>query len=191
MALMWMTTIGVFAVLFHVATVGWLVYFALPGLAILLAAGVEGAAEGLWHRYAPWPRRLARIWLLVVLSGLAVVWLVTSPLIKSYRQWQIAGDASTRYLDALTACVAGAPDVPHVRLEEMPSLLDDGTAETNQMGVTMFEDYTIQSALRLLFPDRKLTFTVWSRHVLRGDDRNIGFACTAESQRVILSASYS
>jgi hypothetical protein len=190
--LTWITGIGVFAVIFHVATVGWIAYFALPGVAILWAAGLEGAVERVLLRASTWwqPRIVCGL-LLVGLSGLGASWLMTSPLVKSYRQWQVAGDVSTRYLDALNACVAGAPKVTHLRLEEMPSVLDDGSPETGQMGVTLFEDHTIQSALRLLFPERNLTFIVWSRRALRSENEEINFSCSTDGARVILSASYS
>jgi len=185
----WLVSFGVFAMVFRVTTVGWLAYYALPGLAIVWAAGLEGALGRLRAR-GPKLRLVSATALLVVLAGLGLSWLATSALVRGYDQWQFAGDVSRQYVDALTRCTAASPDVGHVRLDGMPSLVDDGQADTNQLGVTLFEGYTIEAALRLLFPHRELTLTVWSRETLRRVGQTFTLACESDSTRVYLVASY-
>ncbi|MBV9581108.1 MAG: hypothetical protein JO057_21210, partial [Chloroflexi bacterium] len=192
MGWLWIVAFGAFAMLLRIATVAWLAYFALPGVAIVWAAGFEGVVERLrgfaWR--TAWPSSATSALLGVCLAGFAVGWLADSALVRRYDQWHVAGDVMQGYTDALTECVTSVPDISHVRLEGMPTALDDGQPETNQLGVTLFEDYTIQAALRLFFPQRDLTYTVWSRQTLHGPDADPHFACTSDSSRIILTATY-
>ena len=167
MGLTWLLGFAVFAMVFRIMTIGWLAYFALVGLAFVWAAGLEGAVERLRSGFRLTRPRLTSALLLLALGGLGLSWFATSALVRTYSQWQFAGDISRQYVEGLNSCAAASPEVGHVRLDGMPSILDDGQADTNQLGVTLFEDYTIQAALRLLFPHRDLTLTVWSRETLR------------------------
>jgi hypothetical protein len=193
LGLSWLLGYALFAMLFRIATIGWLAYFALVGVAIVWAAGLEGAVdrvrEGPGLGRPRW-RWITSVGLLLTLGGLGLSWLATSALVRGYDQWQFAGDISRRYVDGLYQCAAASPAVGHVRLDGMPSILDDGQADTNQLGVTLFEDYTIHSALHLLFPQRDLTLTVWSRETLRDVHQDISLACASDPTRVYLVATY-
>jgi len=65
-----------------------------------------------------------------------------------------------------------------------------GQPETNQLGVTLFEDYTIQSALRLFFPHQDHTLTVWSRETLHSVGETASLACVSDTSRIYLVATY-
>jgi hypothetical protein len=110
-------------------------------------------------------------------------------LFRTYSQWQVAGDVEQRYMQALTSCVAGAPDASKVNLLRVPGSFDDGRSETNMLGVTLVEEYTAQSALRLAFPDRKLTVHVQSVDTLR-DHLALRFTCAHKPDGVEFSASF-
>jgi hypothetical protein len=81
-----------------------------------------------------------------------VSWLWTSALLRNYDQWQVAGDVDGRFMQALDACVAEAPRASRVIVRGLPEDLDDGREDTRLLSVTLFEDYTVHSALRLAFP---------------------------------------
>ena len=74
-------------------------------------------------------------------------------------------------------CVAQAPAASQVRLTALPSTYEDGRVETNLMGVTLIEDYTVESALRLLFPNRDLMVHVSSWETLRAGAETLRFSC--------------
>jgi hypothetical protein len=196
MGLTWLLGFAVFSMIFRIMTIGWLAYFALVGLALVWAAGLEGAAERLREGFRrprarpAWLPQATSALLLVTLAGLGLGWLATSALVHNYNQWQYAGDISRQYLDGLNSCAVATPEITHVRLDNMPSILDDGQADTNQLGVTLFEDYTIQSALRLFFPQQDHSLTVWSRETLRGVGENMSLACVTDPLRVWVVATY-
>jgi hypothetical protein len=189
LGLTWLLGFAVFSMVFRIQTIGWLAYFALVGLAILWAAGLEGAVERLREGHW-WLPQIASAMLLLTLGGLGLSWLATSSLVRSYSQWQFAGDVTRQYLQGLSDCTVASPDITQVRLDGMPSNLDDGQVDTSQLGVTLFEDYTIQAALRLLFPDRDHTLTVWSHETLRDVRQTMNLTCVSDPTRVYLVATY-
>ncbi len=64
-----------------------------------------------------------------------------------------------------------------MRLNALPSSFEDGRVETNLMGVTLLEDWTVDAALRLMFPDRGLTVHVSSWETLRAGADTLRFRC--------------
>ena len=121
----------------------------------------------------------------------SVTALYASALVRTYDQWQIAGDVSQRFTQALGACVVQAPAATQVRLNALPSSFEDGRFETNLMGVTLLEDWTVDAALRLLYPDRQLAVHVSSWGTLRTGADTLRFTCTSPAPDVVeLTTSY-
>jgi hypothetical protein len=193
--LLWIVAFGVFSAVLKVATIGWLAYFSLLGVALLVAAGAEGAVERLARRQlgAVWREAVARASagvLLLALTLFGVSSVAASALFRDYRQWQVAGQVTLLYTDALGACVASAPDVSYVSLARVPAELDDGRFDTSLLGVSLIQQYTAESALRLRFPERKLDVHVSSWDTLRGSAESIAFSCARLPKGVELSAHY-
>jgi hypothetical protein len=194
LGLTWLLGFAGFAMLLRVLVIIWLVFFGLAGLASIKSLGLEGTARRLRENLTqPGRVRLSMVTstlLLLMLAGLGLSWFATSPLVRPYNQWQFAGDISRQYVAGLSSCTAASPGVGHVRLDGMPSIVDDGQAFTNQLGVTMFEGYTIEAALRLLFQQRRFTLTVWSRETLRDVHETMALSCQSDPTRVYLVANY-
>ena len=178
----WVVGFAVFCMALKIATIAWLAYFALVGVALLFAAGLEGAVARV-RGPVPEPGRLhvvrrgAPIVLLVALGLYSATALSASALVREYDQWQTAGDVTQRFTQALAACVAQSPSASQVRLNALPSSFEDGRVETNLMGVTLLEDWTVDAALRLMFPDRGLTVHVSSWETLRAGADTLRFTC--------------
>jgi hypothetical protein len=113
-----------------------------------------------------------------------------SSLVRTYDQWQIAGDVTQRYSDALTKCLAEAPTAGQVNLTALPSSLDDGRVETSLLGVTLLEDWTIDSVLRLVVPERRLGLHVSSWGTVRGAADTLSFQCAGGRDAIDLTTLY-
>jgi hypothetical protein len=193
---LWVVGFAIFCMVLKIATIAWLAYFSLVGVALLFAAGLEGAvarlrAPVLRSGELAWLQRAAPAVLLVALGVYALTALYASALVHGYDQWQTAGDVTQRFTQALQTCVAQAPAASQVRLNALPSTLEDGRVETNLMGVTLIEDYTVDSALRLLFPNRVLNVHVSSWETLRGGADTLRFSCVMlPPDAVALTTSY-
>ena len=72
----------------------------------------------------------------------------------------------------------------------LPGSLDDGRAETSMLGVTLLQDWTVQSALNLELPDRPLTVRVESTAALRGPAETLKFACSPRQDVVEFATTY-
>jgi len=194
-----------FCAVLKVATLGWLAYFSLIGVALLLAAGIEGAVLRLRHvdladlrgpgrrvvgRLATICGTLSSALLLVGLLVYAASSLWASALFRPYPQWQVASDVEARYMQALTACVATTPEVSYVSLQQVPGSFEDGSADTVMLGVTLVEQYTAESALRLAFPLRTLNVHADSFATLHEPAPNVQFSCTRLPQGVEFAAAY-
>jgi hypothetical protein len=179
---LWIAGFALFCMGLKIATVAWLAYFALVGVALVFAAGLEGSvlrirtsvvAPG-WRTVLP---KAMSILLLVALAFYAATSLWASPAARDYYQWQLAGDVTRRFTQALNECVARAPEASRVNLQALPTTLEDGRFETSLLGVTLLEDYTVGSALRLAFPDRDLAVHVSTTETLRAGADTLQFAC--------------
>jgi hypothetical protein len=230
----WIAGFAVFIAVFQIATLGWLAYFSLIGVALLLAAGLEGAVDQL-HTFfkaidhvarlqqamrggsavskvasvaVPLRRAVstvisvkvplrnaastvASVVLLIGLVVFSVASIRSSALFRDYPQWQLAGDVEGRYVEALTACVAAAPDATYVSLQRVPGDFDDGQPETGMLGVTLIAQYTAESALRLAFPARPLHVHVGSVDTLRSGADALRFSCARLPNGVELDTQYS
>ncbi|MDQ6672487.1 MAG: hypothetical protein M3069_17385 [Chloroflexota bacterium] len=176
----WVVGFAIFCMVLKIATIAWLAYFSLVGVALVFGAGMEGALER-WRVPGPGrfrgPGRAAAGVLLGALGLYTATAVYASPVLRTYDQWQIAGDVTQRFSQALQACVAQAPEATQVRLNALPSAFEDGRVETNLMGVTLLEDWTVDAILRLVFPSRNLTVHVSSWGTLRASADTLQFTC--------------
>jgi hypothetical protein len=206
---LWVIGFGIFCAVLKIATLGWLAYFSLLGLALLVAAGVEGAVSTLSTTLATRPTLTSdrplfprSRWstmeliamagstaLLIGLLSFAVSAIGASALFRSYSQWRVAGDVEQRYMQALTTCVGAAPDATVVNLQKVPANFDDGRPDTVMLGVTLIEEYTARSALRLAYPDRPLTVRAASVDTLR-EGAAMQFTCSPRPGGIEFAASY-
>ena len=133
---------------------------------------------------------MAAVSLLIGLVVFSVASVRSSALFRDYPQWQLAGDVEGRYVQALTACVAAAPDATNVSLQRVPGDFDDGQAETGMLGVTLIAQYTAEAALQLSFPTRPLHVRVGSVETLRSGADALRFSCTQLPNGVELDTLY-
>lgn len=187
---LWVVGFALFCTVLKIATIAWLAYFSLVGVALVFAAGLEGAllcmqAPGRGQGRRAWIPKVAPTLLFVLLAVYGGSALYASALVREYDQWQIAGDVTQRFTQSLNACVAQAPAASQVRLNALPGSLDDGRFETNLMGVTLLEDYTVDSALRLMVPQRDLTVDVSSAGTLRAGADTLRFSCATLSPDLV------
>lgn len=192
---LWVVGFGTFCALLQIGTIAFVAYFALVGLGLVFAASLEGSIARLRWPLRPGtvlaPRsRAASVVLLTGLSVAAFSWFWTSALVRDYYQWQLAGTINAQFLQSLETCVRGAPLATHVRLHALPEDLDDGTEDTRLMSVTLLQDYTVQSALRLAFPDRPLTVAAVSSQTLRSAEDTLRFSCTDAGDGVEFTTMY-
>jgi hypothetical protein len=214
---LWVISFGVFCAVFKISTMGWLAYFSLIGVALLLAAGLEGAVAQLRAVLRPtgdaralparpgrawrsplagsgraWHAPLANVSSVILLVGLlvfAAASLRASALFQAYPQWHLAGDVEQRYMEALAGCVAAAPDATQVSLQRVPGSFDDGRSDTVMLGVTLIEQYTAESALRMAFPDRQVAVHVDSTNTL-GPGAELEFSCAHQGDHINFRALY-
>jgi hypothetical protein len=175
---LWVVAFAIFVVVLKIATVAWLAYFALVGVALVFAAGLEGAVVAIRTAQASLAR-LAAVLLLLGLSVYALVSMSASPLVRRYDQWHTAGDVIDRFAQALTQCVASTTRVTHVRLQAVPSTLDDGRVDSNLLGVTLIESYTVDAMLRVTYPGRDIGARIDSFETLRAGPQSLQFSCAA------------
>jgi hypothetical protein len=187
----WVLGFGLFCAVFRVATISWLAYFPLVGVALIIAAVVDGSTTLLRGASMHWFRRSVAGALAVTISAFCVASLAASPLVREYDQWAIAGEVTRIYTSELAACVASNPRATQVQLVQVPGDFDDGRFENGMLGVTLLEHYTVESALGLAFPDRQFGVTIASWETLRGPAKTLRFNCTAVDERVQLTTIYS
>jgi hypothetical protein len=162
----------------------------------LLVGGVlEG---GLRRLLSNDPSRAARVLPARVASGLLLLGLgvyvasalTASPAVRDYPQWRIAGDVTQRVSQALATCVAASAQATNVNLRALPSTFDDGQVETNLLGVTLLEDWTLEAALRLQFPSRRLQVRAASYETLRRPADSLRFDCASSGGALDFTTMY-
>lgn len=192
---LWIAGYAVFSMVLKIETVGWLAYFSLFGVALLFAAGLEGAVERLRNGLPGAGRRsaVARSAAALLIAGLgsyALSGVPASAVLHNYYQWQLAGDVTDRYMQALGECIGTDPRVQAVDLSDVPSSLDDGQPETGLMGVTLLQDWTITAALRLVYPGVAIPVHVESWYLLNGSADSLHFSCSRQAGVVKLTTLY-
>ncbi|MGI9149869.1 MAG: hypothetical protein ACR2IK_25550, partial [Chloroflexota bacterium] len=95
----WVAGFAIFCMALKIATIAWLAYFSLVGVALVFAAGLEGAVSGIWtpvlrRGLLGWAPPATATVLLLGLGLYALTALSASPLVRAYDQWQIAGDVT-------------------------------------------------------------------------------------------------
>jgi hypothetical protein len=186
---LWVIGFGIFCAVLQIGTIGFVAYFGLVGLGLAFGSSLEGALYRLRCPLRPGsalaPRSRAAS--LVLLTGLTIAgasWLWTGPLVRNYHQWQLSGDVNDLFLQALDQCVGSTPRATQLAMRGLPEDLDDGPEETRLLTVTLLEDYTVQSALRLAFPDREFSVVALSSQTLRTRRPDLAFACTASGESI-------
>ncbi len=189
---LWVVGFGVLCAVLKILTMGWLAYFALVGVALLVGAGTEGALQRVGQASASSLRytvaRASRGLLLLGLLSFGLSSLLASPLFRAYGQWQVAGELTDRYFAALHDCVISATYTDNVSLQQVPATLNDGRVDTSLLGVTLIEQYTADSALRLMFPTRQLNVHVGSWATFGGELDRLRFSCEHRPNGVELFA---
>jgi hypothetical protein len=187
----WIVGFGVFCAVFKITTISWLAYFALVGVALLVASGLEGSSARLAaSARLPAHQRAATLVFASALVMFSVSSLAASAVFRNYDQWRIAGEVSRQYTDELSACLSSAPQATQLRLYRVPADYDDGRFENGLLGVTLLQDYTLQSAAQLLVPDRPLSVSVASFETLRQGPDSLRFTCSMRSDRLELTTLY-
>lgn len=140
-------------VVFHTSLSAYLLYVPLIGLALLVAALVEGG----------WPRGLAfggarsgrlgrlgagvsAVLAAVVLLGV----LRTSVLVRRYPEWEAAGFVSNAFWQQALPCISAAPAGAPISVDGLPHRVDDGSDEARFVDAFIFEPYSLDDGLRVL-----------------------------------------
>jgi hypothetical protein len=188
---LWIVGFGVFCAVFKITTISWLAYFALVGVALLVASGLEGSTARLAAAARlPVHERTATLVFASALAMFSISSLAASAVFRNYDQWRIAGEVSRRYSDEMSACLSSAPQATQLRLFGVPADYDDGRFENGLLGVTLLEDYTLRSAVQVLVPDRQLSVSVASFETLRHGPDTLQFKCSMRSDRLELTTIY-
>jgi hypothetical protein len=175
----WLVAFAMFCMALKINTVAWLTYSALVGVALVSGAVLHGAVLRIAStgQRAVLHRAVATL-LLIALGFYAISALFASPLVRDYDQWHIAGEVHRRFTKALGDCLAQAPQASVVSITALPSSFEDDRIETNMLGVTLLEDYTVDSIVRLLFPGRNIEAHIQSSQTLHPSLSTLRFTCT-------------
>jgi hypothetical protein len=186
----WVVAFVVFAALLKITTIAWLAYFALVGLALAFAASLEGGLRRL-RQPGTGLGRLSSIALIVGMSVYGLGTLTASPLVRRYDQWATAGAVTDSLWGALTSCVESQPGATRVVVANLPSTLEDGRVETNLIGVTLVEQYTVDAMLSLRVPQRDFETSIDGYETLRTTADSLHYGCTSPAPDTVrLTTSY-
>jgi type II secretory pathway component PulM len=138
---------------------------------------LDGATLALARRRAPNRRTVASVAALAAVLAYTAAALWWSPLLQPYRQWRAAGQTVDSYLAAIATCTADVPNRATVHFDGVPIAVDDGSDETRMLTITLFQDHTLEAALRLLHPGNTYAVRMTSELVLRSADQPFTVAC--------------
>lgn len=181
MGTLWVVGFVLFAAVLKINTIAWLAYFSLVGMALVFAAGLDGAFTRLrsGRSTGSGVARLASAGLALGLIVYGLGLLSGSPLVRRYDQWATAGAVTDGLWTALSACVTEHPQATRVVVHDVPSTLDDGRAETNMLGVTLIEQYTVDAMLDLRQPERAIDTGIDGFETLHAGAETLGYTCVA------------
>ncbi len=167
--LVWQASFLTLYIAAHNPLDAYLLYVPLAGFALVLGALLEGGwrwlaamrtragiptGQGVQNRL----RDLA-LTVAAVAGGcfvLATLWV--SPLRAGYREFPDAGYVSDRFLAAALPCLASAQGT--AQIDGLPNRIDYGTAESQFVDAFVFDNYSLESVLRLLAPGAPVTARV-------------------------------
>jgi hypothetical protein len=117
---------------------------------------------------------------------LATLWV--SPLRLPYREFPDAGYVSDRFLAAALPCLASAQGT--AQIEGLPNRIAYGTAESQFVDAFVFDNYSLESVLRLLAPGVPVTAQVNSLSDVLQRPSDVRVSCDGDPQHRHLVVSY-
>lgn len=172
----------------HTSLSPYLLYVPLAGLALLVGALLDGAADLLLsHRTA----RLAAACALVSAAGAAVLVLGvlrSSALLTDYPEFRDAGSASQQFIDQAIPCLASAPPGTVVEVDSLPHRIDYGTPDSQFIDAYVFEAYSLESVVRLRAPNTRAQVDVRSTQDVTARPPSVIVTCAQTGDRWQISA---
>jgi hypothetical protein len=184
----WVATFALFHAAVKTFTGAWLAYFPLVGLS-LIAAGLADVALALRPAVGARPGRFVPSVLLAGMLGLWGVLVVRdSPLVVRYDAWRAAGAITDQYLAAARDCMRDAPDGATLSLANLPGALDAPGSATDLLAPTLVGSHTVESALRLAYPERRFAVVQTSSDVVSAGTDRLNLACAGPPSARTLTA---
>jgi hypothetical protein len=186
----WVATFALFHAAVKTFTGAWLAYFPLVGLSLIAAALADVALAPLPAARSR-PGRFAPSLLLAAMLGLwGVLVARDSPLLMRYDAWHAAGAITDQYLAAARDCMRDAPDGARLGLANLPGALDAPGSATDLLAPTLVGSHTVESALRLAYPERHFAVVQTSSDVVPAGRDRVELACTGPPTARTLSARF-
>jgi hypothetical protein len=198
----WQASFLVLYVAAHNPLDAYLLYVPLAGFALLVAALLEGgwrrlragripaaATSGMGGRR---PSTRARdLGLSLAALGCAFFVLATlwvSPLRVGYPEFADAGFVSERFLAGALPCLADAQGT--AQIDGLPHRIDYGTAQSQFVDAFVFDDYSVESVLRLLAPGATAGVEVRSLSEVRQRPAEVVVTCTGDLDHRQVAVTY-
>ncbi len=196
--LVWQASFLVLYIAAHNPLDAYLLYVPLAGFALVLGAVLDGGWRWLvgiraWstptgpvvqHRV----RDLALVAAAVAGACFVLATLWVSPLRLPYNEFPDAGYVSERFLAAAMPCLASSQGT--AQIEGLPNRIAYGTAESQFVDAFVFDDYSMESVLRLLAPDAPVTAQVNSLSDVPRRPSDVRVSCDGDAQHRDLVVSY-
>jgi hypothetical protein len=155
----WVIAFGLFIVVTQHKPGPWYMYYPLPGLALLIGAFAQRASSLL-------PAFRARSIAPAAVTALSAVYLaglvVKTPIPWSYGMWSAASNVETTFREGAVACAAETPDGGKMEVNGAPYLLEQHDGDADLLSITWFQEFTVDSAVKLAYPDKHVAIVVWS-----------------------------
>lgn len=172
----WALTFALFFVALKTLAGAWYLYYLLIGVALLVAAAVDGVK---WSRDLVGSRwRRAGLGLAAGVAALFVgIAVVGSPFVRRDDAWEAAGALTRQYLTAAIACGRDVPAGQTLGLRQIPADVARGTEAADLLGIGYVERYTARSAFRLLSDTPELDLAYVGRQTLPDVHATVDLAC--------------
>ncbi|MDQ6672488.1 MAG: hypothetical protein M3069_17390 [Chloroflexota bacterium] len=183
--------LGLYAVV-HTSLSPYLMYVPLAGLALLVAALLDGTADRWQHpaRVRRWARLTGACGVASAAgSALLLIGVVrTSALLTDYPEFRDAGSASTQFIDQAMACLASIPATAAVDVDSLPHRIDYGSSDSQFIDAYVFEAYSLESVVRLLAPAHRAPVEVRSVQDVNRRAPSVAVTCVQSGDRWQISA---
>jgi len=176
LGLLWAAGFGAFFVLLHHLAGPWYLYYPLLGIGLVVGASADAAWTSLQGRAVP-RERLASAALAVVALVYTAASLATSPLVRPYDEWHVAGQIMHRYLSGIQTCTDGLPSETSVTLWNSPRLFDDGSDESSLLLASMIEGFTYDAYTRLFRPGQHFNLFIGQPVTYRSLPADLEVSC--------------